>query len=125
MAAREEVLKSIAEYAARYGLKPEQKEGVLVILHSEYPVKIVVEPSGDAYVVELRVGEEIGESIEGLLEENVDPRAELEDIIETMVRVVDYATRKLEAAGYRVKRSTRDAILDLYDALESYLEEEE
>ncbi|MEB3806801.1 MAG: hypothetical protein GSR73_04715 [Desulfurococcales archaeon] len=125
---REDALKSISEYAARYGLKPsiDLDKGVLVILHGEYPIKIIVEPRDEGvYAVELRVGEGIDESIEELLDAEVDPRAELEDVVEVLVQVVDYAVRKLEEAGFRVRRQTREAILDVYDALESFLEEEE
>ncbi len=127
MQASKETLKSIAEYAARYGLKPEADfdKGTLIIHHSEYPLDIVVSRGDDGYIVELKVGEEIDEAIEDLLGEDVDPRAELEDVIETMVQVVDYAVKKLEEAGYNVRKMTREAILDVYDALESFLEEEE
>ncbi|MCE4600851.1 MAG: hypothetical protein F7C38_04720 [Desulfurococcales archaeon] len=125
---REDALKSISEYAARYGLKPsvDLDNGVLVILHGEYPIRIIVEPRGEGvYAVELKVGEGIDESIEELLDAEVDPRAELEDVVEVLVQVVDYAVRKLEEAGFKVRRLTREAILDVYDALESFLEEEE
>ncbi|MCE4629852.1 MAG: hypothetical protein F7C82_06200 [Desulfurococcales archaeon] len=72
----------------------------------------------------MRVGDELEESISELLEDNVDPRSELEDVIETMVMVVDYSVRKLKEEGFKVERDTRNAILDVYDALESFLEEE-
>lgn len=118
-------LKHIAEYAARYGLKPLEEEEKLVIKHEEYPLEIVIEPRGDGYIVQLRVREDLEDSISELLEEDVDPRSELEDVIETLVTVVDYAVRKLREEGFKVERDTRNAILDVYDALESFLEEEE
>jgi len=121
------VLKGIAEYAAGKGLKPslDEENLVLVIEHGEYPLRIVIEPRGEAYVVELLAGDEIDEAVEDLLEDEVDPRAELEDVIETMLTVVDYAVKKLGSAGVRVDKKTRDAILDVYDAIESFVEEEE
>ncbi len=123
----DKALRSIAEYAGRYGLKPslDEEKGIVVIEHSEYPLRVVVEPRGGVYAVELLVGEEIDESVEELLGEDVDPREELEDVIETMIQVVDYAVRKLEEAGQKVERLTREAILDIYDAIESFVEEEE
>jgi len=119
-------IKAIAEYAARFGLKPEvdEESGRVVIKHQEYPLEIVVEPSDEGYRVEMRAGDELEESISELLEDNVDPRSELEDVIETMVMVVDYSVRKLKEEGFKVERDTRNAILDVYDALESFLEEE-
>lgn len=126
MASSSKSIKAIAEYAARFGLKPEvdEESGRVVIKHQEYPLEIIVEPSGEGYRVEMRVGDELEESISELLEDNVDPRSELEDVIETMVMVVDYSVRKLKEEGFRVERDTRNAILDVYDALESFLEEE-
>ncbi|MCE4618551.1 MAG: hypothetical protein F7C37_03825 [Desulfurococcales archaeon] len=126
MASSSKSIKAIAEYAARFGLKPEvdEESGRVVIKHQEYPLEIVVEPSGEGYRVEMRVGDELEESISELLEDNVDPRSELEDVIETMVMVVDYSVRKLKEEGFKVERDTRNAILDVYDALESFLEEE-
>lgn len=119
------VLESIAEYAARFGLKPELKDGRLVVRHTEYPLWVTVEPEGPGYMVRLEAGGELEESISELLDEDVDARSELEDVVEVMVRVVDYAVRRLREKGFRVERNTRDAILDVYDALESFLEEEE
>ncbi|NOZ30349.1 MAG: hypothetical protein GXO68_00120 [Crenarchaeota archaeon] len=126
MASSSKSIKAIAEYAARFGLKPEvdEESGRVVIKHQEYPLEIIVEPSGEGYRVEMRVGDELEESISELLEDNVDPRSELEDVIETMVMVVDYSVRKLKEEGFKVERDTRNAILDVYDALESFLEEE-
>lgn len=126
MASSSKSIKAIAEYAARFGLKPEvdEESGRVVIKHQEYPLEIVVEPSGEGYRVEMRVGDELEESISELLEDNVDPRSELEDVIETMVMVVDYSVKKLKEEGFKVERDTRNAILDVYDALESFLEEE-
>jgi len=122
-----DVLKPIAEYAGRFGLKPEldSERRTLTIYNTDYPLSIIIKPALQGYVVELRVGDDIDEAIEELLGEDVDPRTELEDVLETMIQVVDYAVRKLREAGYTVDRRTREAILDVYDALESFLEEEE
>jgi len=123
-----EVLKGIGEYAGRRGLRVSLDEGrgAIVVEHAEYPVKIVIEPAGSGvYLIELRAGEDIGEAVESLLQDNVDPRAELESAIETLLEVVDYAVRRLSDAGYGVEKRTREAILDVYDAIESFLEEEE
>ena len=126
VAAPVEVLRGIGEYAGRYGLRVtiDEEKGVVVIEHGEYPVRIVVEPGGPGYRVHLEVSGNLREVVGDLLEEEVDPRAELEDALETLIGVVDYAVRKLEEAGIRVSRETRAGILDVYDAIESYLEEE-
>ena len=127
MSVEVDVLKPIAEYAGRFGLKPEldSERRTLTIYNTDYPLSIIIKPALQGYVVELRVGDDIDEAIEELLGEDVDPRTELEDVLETMIQVVDYAVRKLREAGYTVDRRTREAILDVYDALESFLEEEE
>ena len=119
-------LEAIAKYAAGRGLRPslDEEKLVLIVEHDEYPLRIVIEPKGEGYVVELLAGDEIDEAVEDLLEEEIDPRAELEDVVETMLGVVDYAVKRLQEAGVRVDKKTRDAILDIYDAIESFVEEE-
>ncbi len=119
-----DTLRSIAESAGRKGLKPTLEEGKLVIVHPEYPLMIVIEGGDSKFVVELRVGESIEDNIEELLAEEIDPRAELEDALDLMLSVIDYAVKKLQAAGFEVEKKTREAVLDMYDALESFLEEE-
>ncbi len=121
------VLRGIAEYAGRFGLRIslDEEKGVLVIEHGEHPIRIVVEPGDGVYRVRLEAGEGLAGHVEEMLGEDIDPRAELEEALETLVQVVDYAVRKLEEAGFRVEKSTREAILDVYDAIESFLEEEE
>lgn len=126
MAAPVEVLRGIGEYAGRYGLRVtvDEEKGIVIIEHGEYPVRVIVEPGGPGYRVHLEVSGDLREVVGDLLEEEVDPRAELEDALETLIGVIDYAVRKLEEAGIKVARDTRNAILDVYDAIESYLEEE-
>ncbi len=127
MAEAAKTLRVIAEYAGKRGLRVtvDEEKGTLIIEHGEYPLRIVVEPSGDGYVVELRSGDNMESVVEELLGEEVDPREELEGALESLVEVVDYAVRKLEEAGFQVSKKTREAILDVYDAIESFLEEEE
>ncbi len=121
----EEALKAIAESSGRKGLKVELKGSSVIIDHPEYPLEIVVsqEAPGE-FVVELRVKEGLEETIEEMLDDEIDPRAELEDALDQLLAVVDYAVRKLETMGYHVNKKTREAILDVYDAIESFLEEE-
>jgi len=121
----EEALKAIAESSGRKGLKVELKGSSVIIDHPEYPLEIVVsqEAPGE-FVVELRVKEGLEETIEEMLDDEIDPRAELEDALDQLLSVVDYAVRKLETMGYHVNKKTREAILDVYDAIESFLEEE-
>ena len=122
----DEALKSIAAAGGARGLKTEidEEKGRVRVYSDECPLEIVIEPAGQGYRIELRVGQDIRECIEQMLENEVDPRDEIENIIETLIGVVDFATRKLESLGVSVEKKTRQGILDAYDAIESFLEEE-
>ncbi len=122
-----EALRAIAETGASKGLevKLDEENERLVLSSKECPISVVVEPSNEGFKVELSVGSNLRECVEELLAEDVDPRDELESLVETLVSVVDYAVRKLSQLGVSVKRKTRQGILDVYDTLESFLEEEE
>ncbi len=117
-----EVLKNIAEASGRKGLKTELKDNTLIVSHPEYPLMLVITGNDSSFTVEIKVGEGLEENIEELLGDEIDPRAELEDALDQLLGIADYAVRKLELAGFKVKRRTREGVLDLYDALESFLE---
>ncbi|MCE4625418.1 MAG: hypothetical protein F7C35_06095 [Desulfurococcales archaeon] len=121
------VLRSIAEAGGRKGFEVEVDEGSkrVVVRSKECPISVLVAPSNSGFKVELRVEEGLRDCIEDLLEEDVDPRNELENIVEELISIVDLAAKKLAGIGIEVERSTREAVLDVYDTLESFLEEEE
>ena len=119
----EKALDDIRSIAERYGLKPQPGSDGVIIRHYEAPLEVVVRVSGGEAVVELRAASGLGEFIDGLLGENEDPRDTLEKALEEMLRIVDVAVDRLAREGVAVKRQTREAVLDVYDALEERLEE--
>ena len=121
--ALEKALDDIRSIAERYGLKPQPGGDEVIIRHYEAPLEVVVKISGGEAVVELRAASGLGEFIDGLLGENEDPRDTLEKALEEMLRIVDVAVDRLAREGVEVKRQTREAVLDVYDALEERLEE--
>lgn len=120
----DKALNDIISIAERYGLRPQPQEGGVVIRHYEAPLEVVVEVSGGKALVELRAGRELNDYIDGVLGEDEDPRDSLEKALEEMLRIVDAAADRLAREGVEVKRQTREAVLDVYDALEERLEEE-
>ena len=121
------VLKAIAEAGGSRGFEVsvDESAGRVVVKSKECPVELIVEPLDGGYRVELKAMEGLRDCIEDLLGEDIDPRNELENIVESLISVADFAVRRLEGLGYAVKKETRQGILDVYDALESFLEEEE
>ncbi len=121
------VLKAVAEIGGSRGFEVsyDEAEGRVVVKSRECPVELIVEPLDSGYRVELRAMEGLRDCIEDLLDEDIDPRDELENIVESLVSIADFAVRRLEGLGYTVRKSTRQGILDVYDAIESFLEEEE
>ncbi|MCE4627990.1 MAG: hypothetical protein F7C34_02430 [Desulfurococcales archaeon] len=121
-----DAVRAIAQAGGARGFEVsvDEAQGRVVIRSRECPVELVVEPVDGGYRVELRVGEGLRECIEEMLNEGTDPRNELENILESLISVADFAVRRLENLGYEVKKSTRQGILDVYDAIESFLEEE-
>ncbi len=117
-----EVLESIAKNSSKKGLKASISDETLTVDHPEYPVKLVIYREGEKFVVELKAEDGLEENIEELLNDEIDPRAELEDALDLLLSAADYAVKKLELAGFKVVRKTREGVLDVYDALESFLE---
>ena len=122
----EGALRSIAELGGSKGFKTvlDEDKRTLRIYSIECPLEVVVEPSNGGFRVEFKVGENLTECIENLLEAELDPRDEIENIMESLISIVDYAVKKLASTGVKVERSTRQGVLDAYDAIESFLEED-
>lgn len=111
--------------AARYGALVEAGEGgSLILRHAEAPLYVEVRVEGGKATVELKVGPELNDYIESVIDEGGDPRGLIDDVVGEMLRLVDAAATRLAAEGLMVERRTREAILDVYDALEARLEEE-
>jgi len=120
-----DALKSIAEVAESRGLEVELDENklVLTINHKDIPLTAVFEPVGDGFRVAIRAGDGLRERIDELLDEGYDPREAVEEALDTLIEVVDRGIVLLEGSGVGVKRDTRGGILDVYDAIESFVEE--
>ncbi len=119
----EKALRDIAEVARARGLVAEGEGERLTIRHTTMPLEVVVERSGDGFRVELRALESLGEAIDEALSADEDPRELVEEALDEMVRIVDYAVQRLAREGVRASRETRQAIMDAYQALEDRLEE--
>ncbi|GAB6148274.1 hypothetical protein JCM10135_08160 [Stetteria hydrogenophila] len=117
-------VEEVKSVAVRYGLKVETPGEVLIIKHPEAPITVELRVEEGRAVAELKVGSEIGEYIDSLLDEGEDPREAVEEAMEEMIRIIDFAASRLEREGIKVERKTREGILDAYDALEARLEEE-
>ncbi|MEB3778719.1 MAG: hypothetical protein GSR85_00590 [Desulfurococcales archaeon] len=120
-----EVLRDIARIAEGRGLEARVDEDrrVLTVSHPDVPVSAVFEPSDGEFRVVIRAGDELRERIDELLDEDVDPREVVEEALDTVIAVVDRGITMLERQGVRVRRDTRGGILDVYDAIESFVEE--
>jgi len=121
----DKAVEDIKAVASRYGLAVEEADGTLTVRHPEAPLAVEIKAEGEKAIVELKVGDEIDEYVDMLLGEDEDPREALEEALEEMVRIVDAAVSRLTREGFKVERKTREGILDVYDALEARLEEEE
>jgi len=120
----ERALRDIAEVARSRGMQVEGGGERLLVKHTGLPLSVVVEKTGaGGFRVELRVGEGLGEAIDEALAQGEDPREEIEEALDELVRIVDYAVQRLTREGLQVKRETREAIMDAYEALEERLEE--
>lgn len=119
----EKAVEDVKSLAEARGFKIEEGEGRIKIVHDRAPIAIEVSISGERAVVELKVEKGLEEYIDEVLGEDEDPREALEESLDDMVRLVDLIVSRLEREGLNVRRLTREAILDVYDALESRLEE--
>jgi hypothetical protein len=119
----ERALRDIAEVARSRGLVAEGEGESLRIRHTSMPLEVVVERLGEGFRVELRALESLGEAIDEALSADEDPRELVEEALDEMVRMVDYAVQRLAREGLPVSRETRQGIMDAYQALEDRLEE--
>lgn len=119
----ERALRDIAEVARSRGLVAEGEGERLVIKNPDMPLEVVVERGPGGFRVELRALESLGEAIDEALSADEDPRELVEEALDEMVRIVDYAIQRLAREGVRAVRQTRQAIMDAYQALEDRLEE--
>ncbi len=119
----QDVIKRIADAASRRGAKVRVSDSGIEVYVDEEPVYIVVEEAGGGYTIVLKVASDIGDRVDEILGENGDPREVLEEALDNMIALVDDLEKLLKSMGYSVKRSTREAILDLYDAIEARVEE--
>ncbi len=118
-----DVVEEISKTVSRRGATTKSKNGVLEIIVPDEPIYIEVYPTGDTIVVEMKVGEGLRERVDEYLDHGEDPREALEEVLETLVSIVDEIDRILRLHGFKVERKTREAILDVYDELESRVEE--
>jgi hypothetical protein len=118
-------LEDVAREAEKRGFKVEEGEGVVRATSSDLPIGVEVSVSGDTVTVRLYASENLEESIREFAEEEgvEDVREAVEEILETALAVVDYAVKAAEAAGYKVKRETRETVFDVYEAIDTYEEE--
>lgn len=119
----QDVIKRIADTASRRGAKVRVGDSGVEVYVDDEPVYIVVEEAGGGYTIVLKVSGDIGERVDEILGENGDPREILEEALDNMIALVDDLEKLLKSMGYSVRRSTREAILDLYDAIEARVEE--
>ena len=119
----QDVIKRIADAASRRGAKVRVSGAGVEVYVDDEPVYVVVEEAGGGYSIVLKVAGDIGEKVDEILGENGDPREVLEEALDNMIALVDDLEKLLKSMGYSVRRSTREAILDLYDAIEARVEE--
>jgi len=119
----QDTVKKIADAASRRGAKVRISDAGVEIYVDDEPLYVLVEESEGGYTLILKVSDDIGEKVDEMLGENGDPREMLEEALDNMVAVVDDVEKLLKSLGYNVRRSTSKAILDVYDAIESRVEE--
>jgi len=112
----------VAREAERRGFKVRVEGDRVVVEAGEIPLGVEVSRVGDTVVVRLFAGSGMEESIREYAEEVEDVRESVEEILDSAVSLVDYAVRAAERAGFKVKRDTRTAIFDVYEALDNYEE---
>ncbi len=119
------LLEEVAREAERRGFKVEVFEGGVRAYSGDLPIGVEVTVSGGEATVKLYAGSDLEESIREYAEsehvENV--REAVEEVLETALAIVDYAARKAEAMGFKVKRDTRSTVFDVYEAVDAYEEE--
>ncbi len=118
-----DIVEEISKAASRRGATAKSRDGVIEVIVPDEPVYIEIYPAREAVVVEMKVGNGLKERVDEYLDHGEDPREALEEVLETLVSIVDEVDRILRLHGFKVERKTREAILDVYDELESRLEE--
>ena len=118
----EAVAGDVAREAERRGFKVRVEGDRVVIEAEELPLGVEISRAGDTVVVRLFTGGDMEESIRDYADEVENVRESVEEVLDSAVAMVDYAVRAAERAGFKVKRDTRSAIFDVYEALDSYEE---
>ena len=118
----EALTKDVTREAEKRGYKVRVEGDKIIIETEDLPLGIEVSRSGDTVTVRLYAGSDMEESIRDYAEEVENIRESVEDLLEEAVSMVDYVARKAENMGFKVKRDTRTAIFDVYEALDSYEE---
>ena len=115
-----DLLAKVSREAERRGFESRLKGYTLEAASPELPISVFVEAgSGDAVRIRIEVGSGLEERIAELAEEVEDVRGVVEEVLETAIAIVDYAAREAQKMGFKAVRETRQAVLDVYDALES------
>ncbi len=118
----ESVASEIVREAEKRGFKVRVEGDRVVIEAEELPIGVEVSRAGDTVVVRLFAGGNLEEGIRDYAEEVENVRESVEELLDSAVSMVDYAVRAAEKAGFKVRRDTRTAIFDVYEALDSYEE---
>lgn len=118
----ESVVEEVSREAERRGFKVRVEGDRVIVEAEELPLGVEVSRTGDTVIVKLFAGGGIEESIRDYAEEVEDVRESVEELLDSAVAVVDYAVRVAERAGFKVRRDTRSAIFDVYEALDNYEE---
>ena len=116
-------MEELSKAGGRRGAISRLDNGKLIVEVGGEPLYIVAEPLGDSIRLSLRVKGDLDERIDEALDEEVDPREVLEESLSLFLDIIDEFEKILSNRGFKVIRDTREAILDVYDALESRLEE--
>ena len=120
-------LEDVAREAEKRGLKVELRESVLKAVNPDLPIGVEVKVGGNTAEIKLIAKDNLEEDIREYAEEEElsDVREAVEEILETAIAVVDYAVKAAERSGFKVVRKTRQTILDVYEAIDSYEESRE
>lgn len=111
--------------AHRRGYKVSVVDDLLEVSSPHSPLKVIVSRDGEGYVVALKTANNLQGIIEDIASESDDPRSEVESLLDEALLIVESLVRIIREKGFKVRRITRDAILDVYDALESLSGEEQ
>ena len=114
--------REVSEEASRRGYEIGIEGDKLILKSAGSPLRVVVAKSGDTYLVRLETSEDLGSRIEEIVSESDDPKGEVESLLDEALVIVELLVKSINGKGLKVRRLTRDAILDVYDTLESIME---